>query len=197
MNMNSLRWIYVYLSFFRILPAYLAFRINRFKDKCRQDLEACVRFNPTVKNYPLFWQFGYFLIYHKAARNVFLNRLHRNPLLYVIVRILFTPQDSCILNLPPEKIGGGLYFQHGFSTIVSAKEIGERCRIYQQVTIGYHGESAPVIGDDAKITAGAIVIGDVHIGNGAVVGAGAVVTHDVPEHTTVVGVPAKPIRYHE
>ena len=36
-----------------------------------------------------------------------------------------------------EDIGGGLYIQHGFSTIITAKKIGENCRIYQQVTIGY------------------------------------------------------------
>lgn len=113
--------------------------------------------------------------------------------MYIITRICFTPLESCYITMPPEKIGGGLSFQHGFSTIVGAKEIGERCRINQQVTIGYNGEHAPVIGDDVTITAGAIVIGDVHIGNGACVGAGAVVTHDVPDHMAVVGIPARPI----
>ena len=95
--------------------------------------------------------------------------------------------------MPPEKIGGGFSFQHGFSTIVAAKEIGENCRIFQQVTVGFNGTEAPVIGDNVEITAGAIVIGDVYIGDGACIGAGAVVIRNVAENVTVVGVPAHPI----
>ena len=189
--MDRLRWLYTYASIFRVIPAYLCFRTNRFQSKCKQDLEQWVKYNPEVKGHGIFWQLGYLLIHEKALRNIFLKRLHRNLGMYVMIRILFKPLESCYINVPSEKIGGGLSFQHGFSTIVSAKEIGERCRIYQQVTVGYHGEYAPVIGNDVRITAGAIVIGNVHIGNGAVVGAGAVVTHDVGENTTVIGVSAK------
>ena len=191
--MSKLRWIYTYLSVLRVLPAYWIFKLNKHREKCKQDLDAWVGFNPIVQGKGKFWQFAYLLLHQKAQRNIFLNRLHRNPIMYVIVRLLFSPLESCYINMPPEKIGGGFYFQHGFSTIVAAKEIGERCRIYQQVTIGHHGEHSPVIGDDVRITAGAIVIGNVHIGNGASVGAGAVVTRDVPENSTVVGVPAHPI----
>jgi acetyltransferase-like isoleucine patch superfamily enzyme len=50
------------------------------------------------------------------------------------------------------------------------------------------------IGDDVWLGAGAIITDGVHIGEGAVVAAGAVVTKDVPAHTVVGGVPAKPIR---
>lgn len=91
-------------------------------------------------------------------------------------------------------MGGGLYFQHGFSTIVAAKEIGENCFINQQVTIGYNGVDAPVIGDNVRIAAGAIVIGDVHISNDAIIAAGAVVKHDVDIGDIVAGVPAKSIK---
>lgn len=96
--------------------------------------------------------------------------------------------------MPPEKIGEGIYFQHGFSTIIAAKEIGNFCNFNQQVTIGYNGENAPVIENNVTICAGAIVIGNVRVKEGAVVGAGAVVTHDVPADTIVAGVPATVIR---
>lgn len=91
-------------------------------------------------------------------------------------------------------MGGGLYFQHGFSTIVAAKYIGENCSINQQVTIGYNGNEAPIIDDNVTITVGAIVIGNVHIEKNAIIAAGAVVTHDVGEGKVVAGVPAKVIK---
>lgn len=181
------------MSVLRILPVYVCLRCNRFRKKCEMDLDVWIQHEPAVKNHRRFWQFGYLMIYLKECRNILLNRLHRNPVMLVIVRVLFSPLELCYINMPPEKIGGGFSFQHGFATVVSAKEIGEYCRVYQQVTIGYRGEHAPVIGNHVGITAGAIVIGNVHIGDGAIIGAGAVVTHDVPSYTTVVGVPAKAI----
>lgn len=51
-----------------------------------------------------------------------------------------------------------------------------------------------VIEDDVWIGAGAIITDGVRIGKGSVIAAGAVVTHDIPEHTLAAGVPARPIR---
>ena len=126
----------------------------------------------------------------KETRNIFLNRLHRNPIMFAIARLFYRPLESLYINMPPEKIGGGFSLQHGFSTIIAAKEIGEYCRVFQQVTIGYNGEEAPIIGNYVTVAAGAIVIGNVHLGDRSFVGAGAVVTRDVEQGTTVVGVPA-------
>jgi serine O-acetyltransferase len=65
-------------------------------------------------------------------------------------------------------IGPGLFIQHGFSTIISAKSIGKDCWINQQVTIGYSNVTdCPTIGDNVTIHAGAKVIGKVTIGNNA------------------------------
>jgi acetyltransferase-like isoleucine patch superfamily enzyme len=64
-----------------------------------------------------------------------------------------------------------------------------------EVAPGEGVQEAPVrIGDDVWIGRGAMVLPGVSIGHGAVVGAGAVVTKDVPEHTLVVGSPARPVR---
>lgn len=192
--MKKVRWYYVYVMVWRILPAYLCLKFNRFRDKCAKDLDAWIAYEPEVKGRCRFWQFGYLMIHARECRGILLNRLHRDPVLFVITRMLFAPLESCYINMPPEKIGGGFSLQHGFSTIITAEEIGENCRIYQQVTVGYQGERAPVIGDHVTITAGAIVLGGIHVADGAVIGAGAVVIRDVPEHTTVVGVPARAIR---
>jgi virginiamycin A acetyltransferase len=52
-----------------------------------------------------------------------------------------------------------------------------------------------IIGNDVWIGAGAIILPEVTVGDGAIIGAGTVVTHDVPPYAIVVGVPAKILRY--
>lgn len=191
--MKRLLWFNTWLNLWRVLPVYIFFVVNKFRVKCRQDLAAWIKHEPSVNGNTSFWAFAFLIVNRKEVRAIILNRLHRNPLMWLITRMLFPPIDSCYINMPPEKIGGGFSFQHGFSTIVAAKEIGENCRIFQQVTVGFNGTEAPVIGDNVEITAGAIVIGDVYIGDGACIGAGAVVIRNVAENVTVVGVPAHPI----
>lgn len=84
-----------------------------------------------------------------------------------------------------------MFIQHGFATIISAKEIGSDCWINQQVTIGHTQNGNPVIGNGVRITAGAKVIGPVTVGDNVVVGANAVVVKNVPKNKVVGGVPAK------
>jgi serine O-acetyltransferase len=66
--------------------------------------------------------------------------------------------------------------------------------IMQQVTIGMIGDGeVPMIGNGVYIGAGAKIIGKVTVGDGARIGANAVVTEDVPANCTAVGVPARVI----
>ena len=71
--------------------------------------------------------------------------------------------------------------------------VGKRVLISQGVTIGGNGKrpGVPVIEDDVKIGAGAKILGPIHIGRGALIGANAVVTHDIGAYTTAVGIPAR------
>jgi serine O-acetyltransferase len=93
------------------------------------------------------------------------------------------------------EIGSGLYIQHGFSTTVGAKQIGENCWINQQVTIGHKkGGDAPTIGHNVSIGAGSIIIGDIRIGDNSIIGAGSVVVKTVPDNCTVVGNPARIVK---
>lgn len=184
----------IILNIWRVFPAFICFKSNKFRVKCKMDVDFACENLPFLLSKGNFSRFAYLILRHESFRNVFLNRLHRNPIMYAITRIFFSPCKVLYINMPPEKIGGGLYFQHGFSTILAAFEIGERCKIFQQVTIGYNGDDAPVLGNDVTVTAGAIVIGKVYVGNGSVIGAGSVVTHDVADNTVVAGVPARFIK---
>lgn len=69
--------------------------------------------------------------------------------------------------------------------------IGAGCRIYQNVTIGEVNGRAPHIGSRCLIGAGAMLVGGIHVGNDVKIGAGAVVSVDVPDHATVVAQPPR------
>lgn len=132
-----------------------------------------------------------FFVSDKAFRNLF---YYRSGPIRVLLSCFFRGYDHLQITTPSNHIEGGLIFQHGFSTIVSAEKIGKDCKIYQQVTIGYnHKLKAPIIGDKVEICCGAKIIGGIRIGNNVLIGANAVVIHDIPDNSVVAGVPAKVI----
>lgn len=101
---------------------------------------------------------------------------------------------------PRTRIGSGLYIAHGGCIFVSEyATLGRNCNITHEVTIGEavrgKRKGYPVIGDNVYIGPGAKIIGAVHVGNNAAVGANCVVTKDVPDNAVVVGVPGDVISY--
>ena len=101
--------------------------------------------------------------------------------------------------LPPEptlhiwcpSIGPGAHFEHNYATYLNAESIGRNFYCLQLVTLGNDGQMRrPVIGDDVKIFTGATIYGGIRIGNHVTIGAGAVVSKDVPDNCIVVGNPA-------
>ena len=144
----------------------------------------------------LFESLNWYLTYYKEFRNLLIHRFkhpRRSIIHYLITRLLWKPMES--LYIYTKDIGGGLYIQHGFATIISAEKIGENCRIYQQVTIGYKGEHSPILEDNVSVTCGAKVLGGITMGKNSLAAAGAVVLKDVPTNAIVGGVPAKVIAF--
>lgn len=97
------------------------------------------------------------------------------------------------------KIKGGLFIDHGMGVVIGeTSEIGENVTLYQGVTLGgtgnERGKRHPTLGDHVVVGAGAKVLGNIRLGNCVKVGAGSVVVHSVPDHCTVVGVPAEIVR---
>jgi len=99
---------------------------------------------------------------------------------------------------PGARIGRRLFIDHGAGVVMGeTAEVGDDCLIYQGVTLG--GTSLkkekrhPTLEDHVMVSAGAAVIGPVHIGRGSRIGAGAVVVSSAPPYSTIVGIPGKVI----
>ncbi len=98
---------------------------------------------------------------------------------------------------PGAKIGRHLFIDHGFTVIGETAEIGNNVTIYQCVTLGgtnpangVGGKRHPTLEDNVIVGSGAQILGPITVGQRARVGANAVVTEDVPEGATMVGVKA-------
>jgi len=99
---------------------------------------------------------------------------------------------------PGAKIGRHLFIDHGFTVIGETAEIGDNVTIYQCVTLGgtnpangVGGKRHPTLEDNVIVGSGAQILGPITVGQRARVGANAVVTEDVPEGATMVGVKAR------
>ena len=97
---------------------------------------------------------------------------------------------------PAAKIGKKLFIDHGIGVVIGETAvIGDGCTLYHGVTLGgvswKKGKRHPTLGDKVIIGAGAKVLGPITIGNGSKIGSNAVVLEDVPDRTTVVGIPAR------
>lgn len=94
------------------------------------------------------------------------------------------------------KIGYGLYIGHGICMVINGDTvIGNNVNLSQFLNIGTNHNTPAIIGDCVYIGPQVCIIEDVEIGNNSTIGAGAVVTKDIPEGATVAGVPARVLNH--
>jgi len=103
---------------------------------------------------------------------------------------------------PAAKIGRRFFIDHGMGVVIGeTAEIGDDCTLYHGVTLGgtswNKGKRHPTLEDNVVVGAGAKVLGPITIGKGGRIGSNAVITRDVPEAGTVVGVPGRLVRKDE
>lgn len=140
--------------------------------------------------YPGLWAVGF----HRVAHWLFQADL------FFLARLVnhFSRFLTAIDIHPGARIGKHLFIDHGFTVIGETAEIGDNVTIYQCVTLGgtnpangVPGKRHPTLSDNAIIGSGAQILGPITIGPRARVGANAVVTDDVPEGATMIGLKAR------
>ena len=100
---------------------------------------------------------------------------------------------------PGAKIGRRFFIDHGMGVVIGeTSEIGDDCTIYHGVTLGgtswSKGKRHPTLANNVIVGAGAKVLGPITLSEGARVGSNAVVVKDVPEDSTVIGIPGRVVR---
>ena len=100
---------------------------------------------------------------------------------------------------PGAVIASGLFIDHGMGVVIGeTTEIGNNVTLFQGVTLGgtgkQRGKRHPTIGSHVVVGAGAKVLGPITIGDYVKIGANSVVLQDVPDHSTVVGIPGRIVR---
>lgn len=102
--------------------------------------------------------------------------------------------NGCVIGVRA-RFGPGFVLIHPVGVVINSSTIaGRNVWLESGVVIGDNRGRCPVLGDDIFVGSGAKIIGGVTLGNGARVGANAVVLHDVEPAMTVVGIPARPVR---
>ena len=180
--------VFTFFNRIRCIPAWLIYRNSPEKNKIDEDIAA---FHATS-----FWKI---MSTNTCFRSVFYARCQKHSSILVKIAKVFLRQKKDLQIDIQDGLGGGMNVYHGDSTIVYAKSVGKNFTVYQQVTLGrgkcINGNDSPIIGDNVTVYAGAIIVGGVHVGNHAKIGAGAVVVKDVPDYATVVSAPARIIEH--
>ncbi|WP_438014010.1 serine acetyltransferase [Sorangium sp. So ce315] len=124
-------------------------------------------------------------------------RVHRLPVLEMVLNKATNLAGGCVIGRGAD-FGPGFVLIHSNGVVINGNvRGGSNVLIEHQVTIGADRRQTPVLGSDLFIGAGAKIVGGVTVGDGARIGANAVVVHDVAPNTTVVGIPAKPVQRRE
>lgn len=156
----------------------------------------------------------FFRIYGRIVSNTFiLKRMLCHPFASTLIwfrlsnyggaRKLFYPfrllyrmccSRNCIAFPFTTKVGYGLYIGHGISFVINnSAVIGNNVNLSHYVSIGANMSKAAIIGNSVYIGPQSCLIENVRIGHSSIIGAGAIVTKDVPANSVAVGVPAKSV----
>lgn len=196
MTLRNIKKLYsftfAFLFFWLYIPHFIIYLVSSNRALINEDIKAAIETNKLGGLGNKLTSLLFLLHTDSYFRTVFYYRI---GVACKTVLEIYRPGNKYFLIPHDVKVGGGIGYNHPFSTILQAKEIGKNFRCRNNTTIGNKNGQNPVIGDNVYLGVGAIVIGDIKIGNNVVVGAGSVVVKDVPDNAVVVGNPARVVKY--
>ncbi|NTW39769.1 MAG: serine O-acetyltransferase [Cellulomonadaceae bacterium] len=170
-------------------------RLHAFLTVLREDLEVARLRDPAARS-AVEVALGYPGVHAVWAYRV-VHRMWREPALRLPARLLSqaTRAATGIEIHPGAQLGRRLFIDHGMGIVIGETSVvGDDVVLFHGATLGgksmRHGKRHPTLGDGVVVGAGAKILGPVWIGDGAQIGANAVVVKDVPAYATAVGVPA-------
>jgi serine O-acetyltransferase len=170
-------------------------RLQRFLAVLREDLEAARQRDPAART-ALEVALGYPGVHAVWGYRV-AHRMWREPALRLPARLLsqLVRFLTGIEIHPGAQLGRRLFIDHGMGVVVGETAmVGDDVVLFHGSTLGgksmKRGKRHPTLGDNVVVGAGAKILGPVWIGDGARIGANAVVVKDVPAGAVAVGVPA-------
>jgi len=164
-------------------------------ENLRDDFKAVFERDPAVRSvleiifcYPGF----HAMLFHRLAHAMWQRRL------YFLGR-LTSHMGRFLTGIeihPGARIGRGFFIDHGMGVVIGeTAEIGDNCTLYHGVTLGGTSwakeKRHPTLGDNVIIGSGAKILGPFKVGDNSKVGSNSVVVKEVPENSTVVGVPGR------
>lgn len=166
--------------------------------RMKEDMDGVFKRDPAARTYiEVFLTYsGLHAIWlHRIAHGLYKRKL------FFLARVIsqLTRFFTGIEIHPGAVIGRRFFIDHGMGVVIGETcEIGDDVTIYQGVTLGgtghEKGKRHPTIKDDALIATGAKVLGAITIGERSKVGGGSVVLKDVPDDSTVVGIPGRVVK---
>jgi serine O-acetyltransferase len=164
----------------------------------REQVDTIFREDPAAKSWLeifLCYPGLHAILLHRAAHRLYRWGVPLVPRVISQVSRFFTGIEIH----PGATIGRRFFIDHGSGVVIGeTTEIGDDVLLYQGVTLGgtgnEKGKRHPTIGNRVVVGTGAKVLGSIRIGDDVKIGAGSVVVHPVPDHSTVVGIPGRVVR---
>jgi serine O-acetyltransferase len=185
----------IILKIFTIIAGAFALALILIAIFFRAEIRAAQKKDPAARSFLevlLLYQGLHALVHYRFAHLFYKIRL------FFIARLIsqISRHLTGIEIHPGARIGKGIFIDHGMGIVIGETSIiGDNVLLYQGVTLGgtglEKGKRHPTIGNNVVIGAGAKILGNITIGDNSYIGANAVVVKDVPQNSTIVGVPGR------
>ncbi len=172
--------------------------IKKVIEQIKEDIQTIYDKDPAAENLleVIFCYSGlHALILHRIAHKLNYWKIPLIPRIISTISRFFTGIEIH----PAARIGRRFFIDHGMGVVIGATTIiGDDVLLYQGVTLGgtgnEHGKRHPTLGNNIVVGSGAKILGNIEIGSNSRIGAGSVVVDNVPENSTVVGIPGRIVK---